>query len=278
MDQRKTKIYILIDPCNGEVRYVGKTIRKPKHRLTEHNSGQCGAYTRNWIKSLQGIGESPIMEVIDEVGKDWEFWEMHYISLYKSWGFKLTNISIGGDKSSLGYKHISEDLIKIGEASKRFWRSMSPEKLVIHKNKLKESTRYNGRHNKRVIYEVDEYNNVICEYESAAEATRKFNIREPYLLRQSARKRGKGLDSTCSGRRFTYDLTVLPKKSEAFVRVEYYNNKGELLGEYDRISHASRALNINISTIANRVKTGRPMKDGFYFKKKSEYLAIGAPQ
>jgi NUMOD3 motif-containing protein len=37
------------------------------------------------------------LDVIDEVKQsEWKFWESHYISLYKSWGFKLKNKNNGG--------------------------------------------------------------------------------------------------------------------------------------------------------------------------------------
>ena len=95
-----TSIYILIDPRNGLVRYVGKTSRDPKIRFKEHvyyeYSNTAKSYSKRWIKSLKKERLIPEMIIIDEVEEDWEFWEKHYISLYKSWGFNLTNKSIGG--------------------------------------------------------------------------------------------------------------------------------------------------------------------------------------
>lgn len=94
-------IYVLIDPRTQQVRYVGKT-NKPKERLHKHiqSARLIKKPNRNmsWVKSLLNVDLKPIMEVIDTVNdNDWKFWEMHYISLYKSWGFKLNNHTNGGD-------------------------------------------------------------------------------------------------------------------------------------------------------------------------------------
>ena len=44
----------------------------------------------------------PILEIIDIVpGENWTFWERWWISLFKSWGFNLVNIGIGGEGGPL---------------------------------------------------------------------------------------------------------------------------------------------------------------------------------
>ena len=72
-----TKIYI-IEKNNIPV-YIGKTtgfsVRLFYHRKT--------------------YGNDVTWYFIDEVN-DWKFWEGHYISLFKSWGFKLGNKNNGG--------------------------------------------------------------------------------------------------------------------------------------------------------------------------------------
>lgn len=97
---RVTFIYILWDPRNNGKCYIGKS-NNPTRRFLY---GHCSVYTviktkkESWIKSLKNKGLKPILEVIDEVPiSEWKFWEMYYISLYKSWGFSLTNGTLGGD-------------------------------------------------------------------------------------------------------------------------------------------------------------------------------------
>jgi len=72
-----TSIYIL--EKNGIPFYVGKAedVTRRKHR------------------HYQTYGTNITLYVIDKV-KDWKFWERHYISLFKSWGFKLENKNNGG--------------------------------------------------------------------------------------------------------------------------------------------------------------------------------------
>lgn len=106
-----TYIYALIDPRNGYVRYIGKTHRNPILRLNEHTLYYKEIESQNlknkWILELRAENMIPKMEIIDEV-EDWDFWERHYISLYKSWGFQLCNLKSGGQKGFKMTKKIYE--------------------------------------------------------------------------------------------------------------------------------------------------------------------------
>src|ERR1035437_8937829 len=74
----KTAIYILIE--NEIPIYVGKS-KIPKQRKVQHRQTFSNAD----------------FEIIDEVDScDWQFWEMFYVSLFKSWGFVLKNKNGGG--------------------------------------------------------------------------------------------------------------------------------------------------------------------------------------
>jgi len=97
LNNKFTYIYVLIDPRDLSIRYVGKA-NNPKQRLsTGHLSDKCNCPRVSWIKSLKKLGLKPVEEIVDEVSMDeWQFWEQHYISLYKSWGFNLVNWAEGG--------------------------------------------------------------------------------------------------------------------------------------------------------------------------------------
>ena len=92
----------------------------------------------SWIKSLLSKNIKPEILLIDEVPEiEWKFWEKHYISLFKSWGFNLTNLTEGGDGINLGYKF-----------SKETRKKMSNSKLGVkfskeHKKKISESNKGN---------------------------------------------------------------------------------------------------------------------------------------
>lgn len=97
-----TFIYALIDPRNNSIRYIGKADEE-KERFTTHiyfakkDIGN-NKHKNNWIKRILKENLLPIISIIDQVPfAEWQFWERHYISLYKSWGFKLLNMTNGGD-------------------------------------------------------------------------------------------------------------------------------------------------------------------------------------
>ena len=81
-------IYCLIDPNDNLIKYIGKTKNKSK-RYYEHIR-RCRDTTskkNSWILSLLYKDQKPIMEIIDIVDSECDnFWESHYISLYRSWG------------------------------------------------------------------------------------------------------------------------------------------------------------------------------------------------
>lgn len=94
---KKTNIYSLEFP-EGNIRYIGKANDVGK-RFVSHLSrvDECISKKNSWIKSLVKEGNIPIINIIDEVDiEEWQFWESHYIFLYRSYGFKLTNLTFGG--------------------------------------------------------------------------------------------------------------------------------------------------------------------------------------
>lgn len=96
MTREKTYIYSLSCPENGIVRYIGKA-NNLKNRLSKHINGKDCSRRYNWILSLKRKGLIPEMNIIDEVPYcDWQFWEKHYIKLYKSFGADLVNGNDGG--------------------------------------------------------------------------------------------------------------------------------------------------------------------------------------
>jgi hypothetical protein len=103
-----TLIYVL--EKNSIPFYIGKT-SSSKSRFNSHKRDyDCEIF------------------IIDEVD-DWKFWEKHYISLFKSWGFKLENKNNGGggpttikfneqrnqklSKSNTGKTHSEETKLKM---------------------------------------------------------------------------------------------------------------------------------------------------------------------
>jgi len=99
-----TYIYYLCKK-NGIPIYVGKTKNLPNVRLNDHNH-----------KKEKGLE----INIIDEVPtSEWKFWEKYYISLFKSWGFELTNKNNGGGGSKGGYTLTQETKDKISKANSK---------------------------------------------------------------------------------------------------------------------------------------------------------------
>ena len=152
-----TYIYTLEHPVNGQIKYVGKT-NTPQKRAVNHAclSSTKGAYLKNWVISLSKEGLSPKLSVIDTVDiKEWQFWEKHYISLYKSWGFKLTNLTDGGNGFD-GYVHSAETKKKMKESHADVRGSKNPMfgkksamrgKKHSHESKIKMSNAQSGEKN-----------------------------------------------------------------------------------------------------------------------------------
>lgn len=131
------KIYALTDE-EGDIRYIGKTSQYLKQRLYSHikeTKSERKSYKISWIKSLLNKGIKPKIEVIDEVPEsEWQFWEQYWISQFRAWGFKLTNLTEGGQGGN-GYKHKPSSKKKMRHA--KLGTTLSDE----HKDKISNSVK-----------------------------------------------------------------------------------------------------------------------------------------
>ena len=147
-----TYIYTLEDQ-NGDIRYVGQTIRV-KNRLSEHcNSSKLKKKTHknNWIKSILLMGFKPIFNIIEEVEDiDANWSEIYWISQFKSWGFNLTNGTDGGaydNANRKGAKLTEEHKLKLSKSTKgkkksnEFIEKITGEKNHFYGKKHSEETR-----------------------------------------------------------------------------------------------------------------------------------------
>ena len=126
------KIYTLTDPKSKHIRYVGMTSQTLNRRLSRHVTDLIKKKTHKdcWIFGLKQKNLSPIIEVIDIVNEDkWQFWEQHYISLFKSWGFNLVNHTFGGE-GVFGLKPWNKGLkgsVKPNKTSIKMGQRLSPK-------------------------------------------------------------------------------------------------------------------------------------------------------
>ena len=96
-------IYGLLEPETRELRYVGWTTNT-KRRLSHHMS-HCDddSHRSRWIKHLLSRGTRPLMTILESgTGDHYKSAEIAWIWLFRNAGFRLTNMTDGGD-GILGY-------------------------------------------------------------------------------------------------------------------------------------------------------------------------------
>lgn len=111
-----TKVYVLVDPTDDSIRYVGITTKALEERLRRHlydikNRPDLNYHKINWLKKLRNQELTPLIREIEEfdtVEEAKEF-EIEYIAKYK-YLYNLTNATIGGDH--LGFNaHSAESIL-----------------------------------------------------------------------------------------------------------------------------------------------------------------------
>jgi len=175
------KIYALTDDTEGsKIRYIGRTIRSIKTRYWEYTNLFDRNVSRNnsWLKHIiQKENRLPGIIIIDEVmDSEADFWEYHYISLYRSWGFKLLNHllhPITSGKVSEAFRERQKRGVR------RSYKVISPARLanvkrtpvtlqkgeeVLHFTSITEAGKYLNvapEHIRRVLYKKIKYNGSI---------------------------------------------------------------------------------------------------------------------
>ena len=115
----KTKIYVLCAP-DGEIRYIGKSIRPLSTRFRAHlsraRSGEKN-HLCNWLRSILSTAHLPTISLIGEVEGDGCADEIAWISYAKQENWQLVNSSEGGE-GYLGYVPTKETRKKQSERLK----------------------------------------------------------------------------------------------------------------------------------------------------------------
>lgn len=95
-------VYLLWDPRNGDIRYIGKTC-SPKKRFEQHRYAyHSGRYCRNWELLLRKEGLSCEVSIVEEEVSaiDAAERERWWIAYGRSCGWRLTNLTSGGEGMS----------------------------------------------------------------------------------------------------------------------------------------------------------------------------------
>lgn len=184
-------IYALIDPITKHIRYVGKT-NNIYRRYYQHIYDKSKSHKASWIKSLNGL--YPEIMILDIVYENWEFWEEYWISQTKSWGFDLTNLTLGG----IGHKGFKKSLetrkILSIKSKNRIFSEETRKKISKAKTGLKFSKQHlinlsnshkgiiypKGNYGKHQFKKIKQYKDdvLIKEWDSIKEAANFYNVNQ----------------------------------------------------------------------------------------------------
>lgn len=110
----RSHIYVLRDPRDGAIRYVGQTVQ-PKERLQAHMADTrkgCQYRCHRWTRALVAAGFLPIMEIVEHIpGEQADAAEIRWIAHYRGLGADLTNHTAGG-RGFRGHKPSKEAVEK----------------------------------------------------------------------------------------------------------------------------------------------------------------------
>ena len=255
----KTYIYILQDPNTLQVRYVGKT-ENLKKRFYQHTNRKVQErsrrnYLSNWLLKLLISDKKPIMTAIDETESDWKSLEQYWIEQFKVWGFKLVNLTNGGDGIS-GYKHTEETIDKLSQII----TCISPDG-VYHEFNCKKAAQIIGVSHGTI------YNVLYKSISGTVKGWHTFRMKTPnekHLIAIEIVKEERPKISELCKKISAENCKKLFSKI-----IRQYDKDMNLIEEFPSLSEASRQTNINLQNISS-VCLGKNKSAGGYFWKYKE--------
>jgi len=238
----KIFIYTLEDSV-GNIRYVGKS-KDIKRRFREHikNYDKSNTYKNNWIKSLIKKGDYPVISILDEVDyDDSSFFEIYWVSQIETWGFSLTNLTIGGE-GTIGYKFSEDQKQKMRKPKsdghkEKLRKTLTGRKLnedwknsirdgCRKSEKVLETNRRIGKEKEIEVYQYDKHNLFVNKFDSIQEASEKTGIKHI-----SECINGKRIES--SG--YVWSTNILNEKGFILSDVKRNINEGKVGVDCDKI-------------------------------------------
>lgn len=125
-------VYILRDPRDHAVRYVGWTSQALPARLARHlyEARRVVNHRCNWLRSLLALGLAPTIHVIERGrGDEWAVRERYWIARFRSIGADLVNGTDGGEGAA-GARRSPETRARISRAARG--RVLSVEGRAAH--------------------------------------------------------------------------------------------------------------------------------------------------
>jgi hypothetical protein len=168
-------IYTLQDPFSLDVKYIGLTSQKLNVRLSAHwtTFNNKKSHKVHWIKKLKKLNQKPIIKELDIAYslKEAADLEKYWISQFKTWGFKLTNTTEGGE-GALGYKHDLETVLKMKQI-----QALKPKKPKTPKLSKEEQYLLIAQKLSKSILQYDLNGIFIKKWNSILEAAKAFGCK-----------------------------------------------------------------------------------------------------
>jgi hypothetical protein len=246
--------------------YIGKSVNA-FHRFYKH-------------KKTYGININ--LDIIDIIpDNEWKFWEKHYISLYKSWGFILLNKNEGGGGPNKGRKIRPKD-----DKWKENLRIAHTGKIVSQETKNKMSFSKIGKpsgflgkhHTEKTILKLKQVRNIpvyqytidgkfIKKWNNILEPSQKLNICKSSISYCSLNK----LHYNTAGgfiwkRKYKKDIIKLINGNSK--KIKKIDKEGNLICVYDSITQGALNDNVSKSKIIHSCKN----KKNTYGKYKYQYV------
>lgn len=258
MENKEYKIYTLSHPITKEIRYVGFTSQLLKNRLKTHivmaNSNKFNYYVTNWIKSLIKQNLQPEMELLDYCEENtWQLMEQYWISQCKAWGFRLTNLTGGGEgicnPSFITKQRMRNAKLgtKVSEATKKKMSEAAMGRPKSEATKLKISKIHKGK-------------------KISAENIEKLRIRNTgkKLSEETKRKVSENSAKFWLGKKFPDEMRKKMSEARSGKPAPWQNKKiiqydfcGNIIQDWISATVASRELNLNRENIIANCKGRR---------------------
>lgn len=302
MINKKIYIYVLINPLNNGIFYVGYT-NNPKRRLNEHIKYKNNPLKDAVIESILRSELKPEMKVIDECDFifnqelkifEHERLEIYYIKKYRGDGIYLTNLTDGGGLSGGKVKPIYQfdefgnymrKYDSLTQASESVMVSISKISVALDQKINKSSAGYywftsiDGGKNikfrkaaKKNIsilqYSLD--GNLLNKFKGQGEAERITGIKSK-LINKCLRRNGY---DQAGGYMWFYENNVPKEINEYKGRylsrpVLKFSKDGILLNEYKSIIEATNKNNFKSNTITSNLIGKSKSAGGFVWKYKN---------
>lgn len=266
--QKMVNIYSLTDPNSFQVRYIGKTKNELNLRLYSHLKEKHKCHRYYWLQKIKNTNQKPIIELVDIVPEsEWVFWEKHYISLFKSWGFNLVNSTDGGEGLD-GYKH--------SEKTKEKLRNINLGKKYSEETKAKLRNRKVSQITKEVIakklslpiIQLTLNGKFICEWKSSREVTRQLDIKIG-ALSDCLNKKTKSCNDCIWIFKSEYNPSLdysISKEKRYKRKVVQLSLEGKIVKVWNSIREVYLSLKIKDSNISLCCKGKRNVAGGFKWR------------